>query len=93
MVCWLGCGTRALELYETLGIKQVQYDTLSYLITDSLVTFGFAEEAAQQVEIADTIYESNNFEVGHCMKRVMRCKYLVDCPLTATNARSKRHRR
>ncbi|KAI9593629.1 N-acetyltransferase B complex non catalytic subunit-domain-containing protein [Syncephalis fuscata] len=58
----LGCGARAVELYETLNIKHVQHDTLSYLMTDTLFDLGLWEEAEQLLESSASIYNSNIFE-------------------------------
>ncbi|PVH88261.1 hypothetical protein DL98DRAFT_508974 [Cadophora sp. DSE1049] len=39
LYCYLGCGSLAMRAFERLSLKQVQLDTLSYVILDRISTF------------------------------------------------------
>mmetsp|Transcript_10398 Transcript_10398/g.29232 ORF Transcript_10398/g.29232 Transcript_10398/m.29232 type:complete len:1193 (+) Transcript_10398:2-3580(+) len=43
----LSAGHRALELFEGMGVKQIQYDSCSYLIFPTLIRTGLYREAVQ----------------------------------------------
>ncbi|KAI8050960.1 N-acetyltransferase B complex non catalytic subunit-domain-containing protein [Syncephalis plumigaleata] len=76
----LGCGARAIELYDTLSIKHVQNDTLSYLMTDVLFDLGLWEESEHILESAASIYTSNIFETPEMI--VQAYKYATFSQIT-----------
>lgn len=39
LYCYLGCGSLAMRAFERLSLKQVQLDTLSYVVLDRISTF------------------------------------------------------
>ncbi|KAF9983748.1 N-alpha-acetyltransferase 25, NatB auxiliary subunit [Mortierella antarctica] len=58
----LGAFNCATAIYNTMGIKHVQHDTLSHFITDRATSFGLFNEALTQLYSAHEIYHSNEAE-------------------------------
>ncbi|KAG0202620.1 N-alpha-acetyltransferase 25, NatB auxiliary subunit [Mortierella sp. GBA30] len=58
----LGAFSCATAIYNTMGIKHVQHDTLSHFITDRVTSFGQFNEALTQLYSAHEIYHSNEAE-------------------------------
>ncbi|KAF9188792.1 N-alpha-acetyltransferase 25, NatB auxiliary subunit [Haplosporangium sp. Z 767] len=58
----LGAFNCATAIYNTMGIKHVQHDTLSHFITDRATSFGLFQEAMMQLYEAHAIYHSNEAE-------------------------------
>ncbi|KAF8928733.1 N-alpha-acetyltransferase 25, NatB auxiliary subunit, partial [Haplosporangium bisporale] len=58
----LGAFSCATAIYNTMGIKHVQHDTLSHFITDRAVSFGQFNDALNQLYGAHEIYHSNEAE-------------------------------
>ncbi|KAJ3308763.1 N-alpha-acetyltransferase 25, NatB auxiliary subunit [Boothiomyces sp. JEL0838] len=58
----IGAANRALDLADTLDIKQVQLDTISYLYTDGLEYFGNLDRASYTFNNALNIYFRNEIE-------------------------------
>ncbi|KAF9576942.1 N-alpha-acetyltransferase 25, NatB auxiliary subunit [Mortierella alpina] len=58
----LGAFNCATNIYNTMGIKHVQHDTLSHFITDRASSFGLFNEALTQLYSAHEIYHSNEAE-------------------------------
>ncbi|KAF9182060.1 N-alpha-acetyltransferase 25, NatB auxiliary subunit, partial [Haplosporangium sp. Z 11] len=52
----------ATAIYNTMGIKHVQHDTLTHFITDRATSFGLFQEAMMQLYEAHAIYHSNEAE-------------------------------
>lgn len=59
----LGAFSCAVAIYNTMGIKHVQHDTMSHFITDRAVSFGQFNDALSQLYGAHEIYHSNEAEV------------------------------
>lgn len=59
----LGAFSCAAAIYNTMGIKHVQHDTMSHFITDRAVSFGQFNDALNQLYGAHEIYHSNEAEV------------------------------
>ncbi|KAG0265354.1 N-alpha-acetyltransferase 25, NatB auxiliary subunit [Mortierella polycephala] len=58
----LGAFHCATAIYNTMGIKHVQHDTLSHFITDRATSFGLFQDAMMQLYEAHAIYHSNEAE-------------------------------
>ncbi|KAJ3268758.1 N-alpha-acetyltransferase 25, NatB auxiliary subunit [Terramyces sp. JEL0728] len=58
----IGASNRALDLADTLDIKQVQLDTISYLYTDGLEHYGNIDRANYTFNNALSIYLRNDIE-------------------------------
>ncbi|KAG0091882.1 N-alpha-acetyltransferase 25, NatB auxiliary subunit [Podila epicladia] len=58
----LGAFSCASAIYNTMGIKHVQHDTMSHFITDRAVSFGQFNDALNQLYGAHEIYHSNEAE-------------------------------
>ncbi|KAF9305110.1 N-alpha-acetyltransferase 25, NatB auxiliary subunit [Mortierella antarctica] len=58
----LGAFSCAVAIYNTMGIKHVQHDTMSHFITDRAVSFGQFNDALSQLYGAHEIYHSNEAE-------------------------------
>ncbi|KAJ3054397.1 N-alpha-acetyltransferase 25, NatB auxiliary subunit [Rhizophlyctis rosea] len=58
----LGASQRGLDLANTLDVKQIQHDTLSFLFTDDLELFACFDKAAMALLKTSTIYSSNDKE-------------------------------
>ncbi|KAF9322121.1 N-alpha-acetyltransferase 25, NatB auxiliary subunit [Podila horticola] len=58
----LGAFSCAAAIYNTMGIKHVQHDTMSHFITDRAVSFGQFNDALNQLYGAHEIYHSNEAE-------------------------------
>ncbi|KAG0043629.1 N-alpha-acetyltransferase 25, NatB auxiliary subunit [Gryganskiella cystojenkinii] len=58
----LGAYNCATNIYNTMGIKHVQHDTLSHFITDRASSFGLFDEGLRQLYSAHEIYHSNEAE-------------------------------
>ncbi|KAG0036056.1 N-alpha-acetyltransferase 25, NatB auxiliary subunit [Podila clonocystis] len=58
----LGAFSCAATIYNTMGIKHVQHDTMSHFITDRAVSFGQFNDALNQLYGAHEIYHSNEAE-------------------------------
>jgi hypothetical protein len=62
----LGVYTRPAQLFESLEIKQIQHDTLSYLFCDTIDIFGVYDVSKFLLDASLTIYKSNEKEVWFC---------------------------
>jgi N-terminal acetyltransferase B complex non-catalytic subunit len=60
----LGVSSRALAIYKTMDIKQIQFDTMLHYFTDRLISLGCANELESHLYESMMIYKSNDVEVG-----------------------------
>ncbi|KAF9585291.1 N-alpha-acetyltransferase 25, NatB auxiliary subunit [Lunasporangiospora selenospora] len=58
----LGAFSRAIHIYSTMDIKNVQHDTLSHFISDRSTAYAMTNEALSQLYSAHDIYRSNENE-------------------------------
>uniref|UniRef100_A0A7R9YDF9 N-terminal acetyltransferase B complex subunit NAA25 homolog n=1 Tax=Pinguiococcus pyrenoidosus TaxID=172671 RepID=A0A7R9YDF9_9STRA len=73
----LGAFLPAIEHYNELQVKQIQMDTLSYVIVPGLLRLGFFNEAQQQCDRVSRMHRSAARDAAeHCAKAVVRGNYL-----------------
>ncbi|KAI8336826.1 N-acetyltransferase B complex non catalytic subunit-domain-containing protein [Chlamydoabsidia padenii] len=58
----LGVSSRALAIYKTMDIKQIQFDTMLHYFTDRLVSLGCVNELESHLYESMMIYKSNDVE-------------------------------
>ncbi|KAI8918700.1 N-acetyltransferase B complex non catalytic subunit-domain-containing protein [Entophlyctis helioformis] len=68
----IGVFKRPLELIDSLSIKHVQLDTLSYLFASDLETFGVHDEAMNQFYKLSSIYISNDRETPEAILQAFK---------------------
>ena len=79
----LSAGQRSLELWERMGVKQVQYDSLSYLIFPTLIRSGLYREAVQLAGNVMGLHWSSakdiqDFSIKCCETGVLsRCREMI----------------
>lgn len=60
----LGVSSRALAIYKTMDIKQIQFDTMLHYFTDRLISLGCVNELESHLHQSTMIYKSNDVEVS-----------------------------
>ena len=79
----LSAGQRSLELWERMGVKQVQYDSCSYLIFPTLIRSGLYKEAVQLAGNVMGLHWSStkdiqDFSIKCCETGVLsRCREMI----------------
>ena len=79
----LSAGQRSLELWERMGVKQVQYDSCSYLIFPTLIRSGLYREAVQLAGNVMGLHWSSakdiqDFSIKCCETGVLsRCREMI----------------
>ena len=79
----LGVCNRAWEIYQTMDVKQIQHDTLSYathsfndwyryLFCDDVAQLGFPQTAFECLMSSKTIYRSNQLETPEMLVQAFR---------------------
>ncbi|CAO3589381.1 unnamed protein product [Absidia cylindrospora] len=58
----LGVSSRALGIYKTMDIKQIQFDTMIHYFTDRLISLGCVNELESHFYESMMIYKSNDVE-------------------------------
>jgi N-terminal acetyltransferase B complex non-catalytic subunit len=59
----IGVSQRALDIAATLDIKNIQFDSLSYLVTENLEIFGQISHPLRLLQTTLSIYDRNEIEV------------------------------
>jgi hypothetical protein len=77
---YLGAGKPALEVYQSLGVRYVQHDSMSYLIIPSLVESGHTMEAYKQLRAVYYFHQQAGKEtadmITKCFKHTNYMKVL-----------------
>lgn len=76
----LGLIEPTLVLSETLDIKQMQFDTLSYLYTDHLDSFVTSHTSVGSIQLAEQIYRGNQIETPSMIVKAFQYSTLTKIP-------------
>ena len=75
----LSAGKRAVELFDDLGIKQIQFDSCSYLITPTLASTGLYAEAIQLAGSVMRLHRTNSKDIQDYVTKCSETGMLSKC--------------